>query len=116
MRLRWSGTVCPLSDRMKMEVERVPSLGQMFLRWVAWTCKDHVLVAGALSRHLYIRLNCHRVPGVWQVLKFCISLFLGKLSVDRRVIWGLGSLGSLVLRTEVGDSVSIKAGHNWNPR
>lgn len=67
---------------MKMEGERVPSLGQMFLRWVARTCKDHVLVAGALGRHLYIHLNCHRVPGVWQILKFYISFFLGKLSVD----------------------------------
>lgn len=102
MGLRWSGTVCPLSGRMKMEVERVPSLGQMLLRRVAWTCKDHALVAGALSRHLYIRLNCHGVPGVWQVLKFCISLVLGKLSVDRRVLWGLGSPGSSVLRNGGG--------------
>ena len=69
----------------------------------------------ALSHHLYIHLNCHRVLGVWQVLKFCISHSLGKLSADRRVIWGLGSLGSSVLRTEVGDPVLTKAGQNWNP-
>lgn len=52
-------------------------LGQMFLGLDAWACKDHGLLAGALSRHLYVRLNCHTVPGVWKVFRSCISLSLG---------------------------------------
>lgn len=46
------------------------SLGQMFLRSLAWARKDHVLWTGAPSRHLYTSLNCHRVPGVWWAFSF----------------------------------------------
>ena len=98
-----------------MDVETVALLGQMFLRWLVCASKDHVLWTGALSRHLYISLNCLKVPGVWWVFSFFYLPFPSKtLCRLNRSSGGEGlcSLGFSILESGVGDPAFTKAGES----